>query len=135
MLHVIVFCLSFSSTYLYCHYQIKRQAIKQNLKPVFKKTKQKQTNRKHYNNITLYFYSTFLNTQRHLTRTTTKQNIENNKKIKWVNLTCTAKVPRTIEQKMGLANIPSKTFLSPWILRALISLKSCMRTKVLNMMV
>lgn len=51
------------------------------------------------------------------------------------NLTCTAKVPKTIEQKMGLANIPSKTFLSPWILRALISLNSCMRTNVLKMMV
>lgn len=50
-------------------------------------------------------------------------------------LTCTANVPKTIEQKMGFLKIPSKTFLSPWILRAFISLNSCIMTKVLKMMV
>lgn len=49
--------------------------------------------------------------------------------------TCTAKVPKTIEQKMGFLKMPSKTFLSPWIFLAFISLKSCIMTKVLNMMV
>ena len=45
------------------------------------------------------------------------------------------KVLKTMLQKMGLLNMPSKTFLSPWIFLALISLKSCMRTKVLKTMV
>lgn len=46
-----------------------------------------------------------------------------------------AKVPSTMVQKIGFRKIPSKTFRSPWILRALISLKSCIMTKVLKMMV
>lgn len=46
-----------------------------------------------------------------------------------------AKVPNTMEQKMGLLKMPRKTLRSPWILRALISLKSCMSTKVLKMIV
>lgn len=44
-------------------------------------------------------------------------------------------VPNTTEQKMRLRKMPEKTFLSPWILRELISLKSCMSTKVLKIMV
>lgn len=52
-----------------------------------------------------------------------------------LSLTCMIKVPSMMEQKMGLLNMPSKTFLSPWILRALSSLKICMRTKVLKTMV
>lgn len=38
-------------------------------------------------------------------------------------------------QKMGLLKMPWKTFRSPWIFRALISLKSCIMTNVLKMMV
>lgn len=50
-------------------------------------------------------------------------------------LTCMAKVPNTMEQKMGFLKMPSKTLRSPWIFLALISLKSCIMTKVLKMMV
>ena len=46
-----------------------------------------------------------------------------------------AKVPSTMVQKMGLLKMPWNTLRSPWILRALISLNSCIMTKVLKMMV
>lgn len=45
------------------------------------------------------------------------------------------KVPKTMLQKMRLLKMPSKTFLSPCIFLALISLKSCIITKVLKTMV
>lgn len=53
----------------------------------------------------------------------------------WGPGTWMAKVPSTMVQKMGFRKMPSKTLRSPWILRALISLKSCIMTKVLKMMV
>ena len=45
------------------------------------------------------------------------------------------KVPIKMPTKIMLSNKPLKTFRSPWILRALISLNSCIRTNVLKMMV
>lgn len=52
-----------------------------------------------------------------------------------IGATWITKVPKTILQKMRLLKMPSKTLRSPWILRALISLNSCISTNVLKTMV
>ena len=44
-------------------------------------------------------------------------------------------VPMTMDTKSAFVKMPLKTFLSPWILRALISLKHCINTNTLNTIV
>ena len=49
--------------------------------------------------------------------------------------TCTIRVPMMMIRNTGLVRMPEKTERSPCTFRALISLKICIRTKVLKIMV